>query len=128
MTATTALPSPAITAEGAPFWAAANEGRLLLRRCLDTGRAFHPPRDHSPFSGSPRVDWIEASGDASLYAFSYSQRDGQSHCLAYVTLAEGPTLLTAVQVDDAQQLRIGQPLRVRFVASQNGQQVPVFTP
>ena len=43
------LTSPHITPESAPFWDAANRGQLLLRRCLDTGKAYYYPRDHSPF-------------------------------------------------------------------------------
>jgi len=83
------LTSPHITPESAPFWAAANQDQLLLRRCLDTGKAYYYPRDHSPFTGSTATDWIVASGGATLHSFSYSGRADDVHCIAYVTLDEG---------------------------------------
>lgn len=120
------LTSPNITAESAPFWAAAHRGQLLLRRCLDTGKAYYYPRDHSPFTGTTATDWIVASGNATLYSFSYSGRDDEVQCIAYVTLDEGPTLLSVVQCDQPQRLRIGQRLRVAFAPTPNGQLIPVF--
>ncbi|QCY13096.1 MULTISPECIES: Zn-ribbon domain-containing OB-fold protein [Pseudomonas] len=120
--------APCISVETAPFWDAANHDQLLLRRCLDTGKPYWYPRDHSPFTGSTRTDWIVASGDGTLYSFSYSQRDDQVHCIAYVTLDEGPTMLSVVACDDPQKLRIGQRMTVAFAASANGQKVPIFVP
>ena len=39
--------------ENAEYWAAAENGKLLLKRCIDTGRCFHYPREYSPFTGGP---------------------------------------------------------------------------
>lgn len=122
------LTSPHITSESAPFWAAANQGQLLLRRCLDTGKAYYYPRDHSPFTGGTATDWIVASGSATLYSFSYSGREAEDYCIAFVTLDEGPTILTAVQCDTPHTLQIGQRLTVAFALTANGQNIPVFIP
>lgn len=122
------LKPPQITPESAPFWDAANQGKLLLRRCLDTGKPYYYPRDHSPFTGSTSTDWIVASGDATLYSFSYSRREDHVHCIAYVTLNEGPTILSAIDCEDPQQLRIGQRLKVAFYTCETGQNVPIFLP
>ncbi|MCP1465696.1 MULTISPECIES: Zn-ribbon domain-containing OB-fold protein [unclassified Pseudomonas] len=116
------LTSPHITAESAPFWDAANHDQLLLRRCLDTGQAYHYPRDHSPFTGTAATDWITASGNATLYSFTYSA----AQCLAYVTLDEGPTLLSLIQCENPRHLRIGQRLKVAFAPTPSGQKIPVF--
>jgi uncharacterized protein len=121
------LTSPHITPESAPFWDAANRRQLLLRRCLDTGKTYYYPRDHSPFTGTANTDWIVASGNATLYSFSYSGRDDETYCIAYVTLDEGPTLLSVVHCDNPQQLHIGQRLQVTFTATPNGQKIPAFT-
>ncbi|WP_395610373.1 Zn-ribbon domain-containing OB-fold protein [Pseudomonas sp. B22129] len=120
------LTSPHITPESAPYWAAANREQLLLRRCLDTGKSYFYPRDHSPFTGSARTDWVLASGHATLYSFSFSGKKDELHCIAYVTLDEGPTMLSVVECDEPQQLRIGQRLNVAFVPTPNGQKIPVF--
>ncbi|PRA24815.1 Zn-ribbon domain-containing OB-fold protein [Pseudomonas poae] len=120
------LTSPHITPESAPFWAAANHGQLLLRRCLDTGKAYYYPRDHSPFTGTTATDWIIASGNATLYSFSYSRRNDEAYCIAYVTLEEGPTILSAIRCDQPQLLRIGQRLKVAFAPTPSGQKIPIF--
>jgi uncharacterized OB-fold protein len=120
-------PSPQPWPETEPFWTAANDGRLLLKRCRDTGRAFFYPRDHSPFTGGD-TEWIEASGHGVIYSFSVLARAQPPYCLAYVTLAEGPIVLTNLITADFDSLYIGQPVTVTFVASQNGQKVPMFTP
>lgn len=121
-------PSPQVWPETAEYWAAANEGRLLLRRCCDTDRAYHFPRLHSPFTGSFNTEWFEASGTGTLYAFSVLPRAQPPYCIAYVELAEGPIMLTNILTDDFDSLRIGQPVRVQFVPSADGQRVPMFVP
>lgn len=123
-----APPSPEINTETAAFWAAANEGRLLLRRCLDTAKPFHPPRTHSPFTGLAHTDWIEASGCGTVYSFSVSTRPQGPHCITYVQLQEGPIVLSNLVDCDLDAVRIGQSVRVVFVPSANGQCVPMFTP
>ncbi len=120
------LTSPHITAESAPFWEAANRGQLLLRRCLDTGKPYFYPRDHSPFTGSDATDWIVASGNATLYSFSYCGQADPAYCIAYVTLDEGPTMLSVIQCDDPQHLRIGHRLNVAFAPTPSGQNIPIF--
>jgi hypothetical protein len=48
--------------------------------------------------------------------------------IAFVTLAEGPTIMTNIIDCDPASLAIGQPVRLAFRASQGGQKVPMFTP
>ena len=121
-------PAPEVNEETAAYWDATNHGRLLLRRCKSTGKAFHPPRTLSPFTGLNDTDWIEASGRGVVYSFSVSSRQGPPHCIAYVTLQEGPTLLSCLVDCDPAAVFIGQPVHVVFVASSTGQRVPMFTP
>lgn len=120
--------SPQPWPETAPFWEAANAGRLQLMRCRDTGQVFHYPRAHSPFTGRANVEWIEASGLGTLYSFSVLPRANPPYCIAYVTLAEGPIMMSNIITDDFARLAIGQAVRVVFVASADGQLVPMFTP
>ena len=49
-------------------------------------------------------------------------------CIAYEELAEGPIMLSNLLADDLANLRTGQPVQARFVASANGQMVPMFEP
>lgn len=111
------------------YWQAAHEGKLLLRRCRDTGRAFHPPRNFSPFTGSRRVEWIEASGQGTLYSYSIIEpKEKPAHCIAYVALAEGPVMMTNLVDYDPETVTIGQPVELVFVDDAQGQSIAMFKP
>ncbi|AUQ52478.1 putative nucleic-acid-binding protein containing a Zn-ribbon (plasmid) [Phaeobacter inhibens] len=120
--------SPEMTEETATFWQAANEGRLLVKHCLGSGRAFHPPRNISPFTGLAETEWRDASGTGVIYSFSVMRRHEAEHCIAYVQLSEGPIILSALTDCNFDRVEIGQLVRVVFVPTANGQMVPMFTP
>ena len=48
--------------------------------------------------------------------------------IAYVTLAEGPAMLTNIVECDFDALRVGQNVNVVFHDSENGPPVPMFKP
>ena len=121
------ITAPEPTAETAAYWDAADEGRLVLKRCLGTGKAFHPPRKISPFTGQEETDWIEAEGTGEIYAFSVSKRQGAEHCIAYIALTEGPIILSALTRCDLSSVEIGQRVRVVFEPCANGRRIPMFT-
>ena len=110
------------------FWAAAAEGRLLLPRCEDCGRTHWYPRAHGPLCGSVRLRWEPASGRGTLHAFSPARRAEPQYTLAYVTLEEGPTLMTNIVGAAPEALHIGQPVVVRFQPAAEGRMMPFFTP
>jgi uncharacterized OB-fold protein len=122
------IPAPNVLPEALPFWQAANEGRLLLKKCSACGEVHHYPRDLCPFCLSEDTAWTEASGQGTLYSFSTMGQGEAAYTLAYVTLAEGVTLMTNIVDCDPAALRIGQPVRVVFQPAQGGQAVPLFTP
>ncbi|MGW0396011.1 Zn-ribbon domain-containing OB-fold protein [Streptomyces sp. NPDC003042] len=116
-----------------PYWDAAAEGRLLLRRCADCGRAHHYPREFCPFcwAGEDRVVWEAASGRATLYTWSEIHRNDLPpfgtrvpYVAAVVDLAEGPRMMTEVVSCEAADLRIGMPLEVTFRDTAPGIAVP----
>ncbi|MFJ9946122.1 Zn-ribbon domain-containing OB-fold protein [Streptomyces erythrochromogenes] len=120
-----------------PYWDAAAEGRLLLRRCGDCGRAHHYPREFCPhcWAGEDRVAWEAASGRATLYTWSVVHRNDLPpfgtrvpYAAAVVDLAEGPRMMTEVVLCDAADLRIGMPLTVTFREAADGVRVAVFRP
>ncbi|MEI5099343.1 Zn-ribbon domain-containing OB-fold protein [Streptomyces sp. PmtG] len=120
-----------------PYWDAAAEGVLLVRRCRapGCGRAHHYPREFCPYCWSEDVSWERASGRATLYTWSVVHRNDLPpfgarvpYTAAVVDLAEGPRMMTEV-VDCAESaLRVGMPLRVRFRRAAQGLVVPVFGP
>lgn len=40
-----------------PFWDAAGDGRLLIRRCRACAKAHHYPREFCPHCWSEDVEW-----------------------------------------------------------------------
>ncbi len=119
-------PQPAPETEA--FWAAAREGRFLVRRCRSCGRAHWYPRTHCPFCTSADTEWVEASGDGIIYSYSVMRRTDPLYVMAYVTLAEGPTMMTNIVDCDPEALRIGDAVKLRFVSSAGGYAVPMFFP
>jgi uncharacterized OB-fold protein len=122
------IPAPVPTPETAPFWEAAAQGRLLVRTCTGCGRGHHYPRPICPFCGSDRTEWREASGRGVIYSYSVMRRATPPYAIAYVTLDEGPTMMTNLVDCDFAVLRIGQPVRVVWTPSDGGPPVPTFTP
>jgi uncharacterized OB-fold protein len=70
----------------------------------------------------------QASGNGVIYTYSVMRRTPTPYAIAYVTLAEGPTMMTNIVDCDLDQIRIGQTVRLVFKESDGGPPVPMFTP
>ena len=129
MAAPRTLAAPEVTPDTERFWDAAREGRLLIKRCGACGRPHYYPRPLCPFCLSDDTHWEESVGKGTLYSHSTMRRGPGVYTLAYVTLDEGPAVLTNIATDDPDALAIGQRMRVRFVATADGAPpVPMFAP
>jgi uncharacterized OB-fold protein len=53
---------------------------------------------------------------------------GGPYVVAYVTLAEGPTMMTNIVDADVEAIFIGQQVRVAFKTTESGRKIPVFAP
>jgi hypothetical protein len=123
------IPSPFVTPENKPFWDAAAQGRLLLKRCRDCGQPHYYPRALCPFCFSDNTEWVDARGTGEIYSYSVMRRGAPvPYTLAYVTLDEGVSMLTNLVDCDFDALAIGQRVKVVFKPSEDGAPVPVFTP
>lgn len=120
------IPGPQPDPETQTFWDAANRGQLLLRRCNACGERHFPPRNICPFCFSDETEWEEASGEATIYSFSVMRKPGANYVLAYVTLDEGPTIMTNIATESPEAVRIGAKVRVSFETTDTGYQLPVF--
>ena len=122
------IPGPSVNPETKPFWDAAAAGKLLVKRCTACGERHHYPRAICPFCGSDRTEWKDATGMGVIYSFSVMRRSSPPYVIAYVTLDEGPTIMTGLVDCDLDALRIGQPVRVAWTPTDGGPPVPMFTP
>ena len=120
--------TPETNPETKPFWDGCAAGKLVLPRCKDTGKLVWYPRAISPWTLGP-VEWVEVSGKGKIYTFSVMQRADPPYCIGYVELDEGPRMMTNIVDCDFATLKIGQPVTLKFIASEGGgPSLPFFTP
>ena len=110
-------------AENQPFFDAAREGKLLLKRCNACHEIHYYPRAVCPFCASDRTEWVAAKGIGKIYSYSVMRRVEKPFAIAYVTLDEGVTMLTNLVDCDLDRLAIGTAVRVVFKDA-----IPMFTP
>jgi uncharacterized protein len=122
------IPAPPVNPETKRFWEAATAGTLLIKRCEACGELHYYPRPICPFCGGDRTTWVEVSGRGSIYSYSVFRRAPVPYAIAYVTLEEGPTMMTNIVDTDLDAIRIGQRVRVRFTPTDGGPPVPMFAP
>ncbi|MGZ5924644.1 MAG: Zn-ribbon domain-containing OB-fold protein [Rhizomicrobium sp.] len=119
---------PTINVETERFWRAAEAGKLLYGYCLACKEPHYYPRSFCPFCFSEKVEWREASGKATVYSFSIMYRSPTGpYTIAYVTLAEGPRLLTNLVDCDFKKIAIDAPAKLVWKPSEGGAPVPFFT-
>ena len=126
---------PTVDPETRPYWDAARERRLLIRRCNACGEAYFYPRSFCPKCWSEEVAWEEASGRATLYTWSVVHRNDLPpfpervpYVAAVVDLDEGPRMMTNVEGCSFDDLRVGMPLQVDFRVETDEITVPIFRP
>ena len=121
-------PTPVTNPETAPFWEAAKAGKFMIKRCTACKEPHYFPRSICPFCASSDTEWKEASGKGEIYTHSTMRRVPEPYTLAYVTLAEGPKMLTNIVDCDVDKLKIGQKVHVVFKPAKEGPPIPAFAP
>ena len=118
---------PEVYPENKPYWDAAAQGKLLLKKCGACGEYHHYPRSLCPYCMSDKTEWKEAKGSGTIYSYSVTRRTGPvAYVLACVTLDEGPTMMTNIVDCDLDTIRIGQKVKVVFKKTEGGASVPMF--
>ncbi len=120
--------APLTNIENQPFWDATAEGKLLLKKCHGCGDHHYYPRTICPFCFSDDTVWVEASGKGTIYSYSVVRKAEVPHAMAYVTLEEGPTMMTNIIGCDLDSVRIDMPVVVTFLDTGEGNALPMFTP
>jgi uncharacterized OB-fold protein len=140
LTDTPSKPVPIPDEQSRPFFAAAREGVLLLRRCEDCGTFMAPtggigtplrPRCVRCFSAA--VAWAPSSGHGTLYSFALMHQvydpafaDQVPYNLAVVELDEGVRMTTNVIGCANAELWIPMPLEVVFEPVSDEVAIPKF--
>lgn len=126
-------PVPDVTPETEPYWKGAAEGTLLLPECQDCGLVYYYPRALCPDCFSDDVEWIESSGEGTVYTYGVAHRlsgwpeEDLPLINAYVELPEGPTVETIIVDADPDDVEIGTEVRVTFCETEDDDvAIPVF--
>jgi len=128
-------PAPRPTPETQPYWDGARVGELRIQRCTECGDHYFYPRPLCPRCGSEAVEWVTASGRATLHSYVINHRpapgfeDEAPYAIAIVQLEEGPRLMTNLVGVQAtpEQLVLDMALEVAF-QDREGTCIPVFRP
>lgn len=112
--------------ETEPYWAALREGRLLVKRCAACGEHHAYPRAGCPFCFAAETEWREASGDGEIYAVSAMRSPSGVSLLAYVTLSEGPTIMTGIADAAPEEAVLGRRVRLAVRPGADGAPAPMF--
>ncbi len=116
------------SAENAAFWAAAEAGTLMVPKCKSCGKSHWYPRALCPHCFSDDIELIPSKGTGTIYSWSHMPRAPEPFTIAYVTLAEGVTVLTNLVDCDPTTLKIGQSVKLAWQKVEGGPQVWVYTP
>ncbi len=114
-------PMPRPTPWTQPFWDAARQHRLVLKKCKSCGNLQHPPYLYCPHCSSEEAEWVEASGKATLYGYTVNEFavpfpfwDDLPYVTAIIDLAEGVRMISNVVECPPAELRNGMALEVVF--------------
>ena len=111
------------------------EHRLMGSRDVSSGEMFLPPRPLNPSDYSTDMEWVEFSGKGELQAFTsiyinstLMTEAGYNRCnpcvVGIVKTAEGPSisaLVVGLNGTNPQTLKIGTPLKVKFIDQGEGE-------
>ena len=123
------LVAPVPNAENGAYFTAAAAGKLLIKKCRACGEPHFYPRALCPHCFSSETEWIEASGRGTIYSFSVSRKVGPTpFAIAFVTLAEGVSMMTNIVDVEPAKVKVGQKVKVVFKPTDNGGKLPCFTP
>jgi uncharacterized protein len=114
-------PLPIPTRWSQPFWDAAREHRLVLRKCSACGYIDHPPYLYCTNCHADEHEWVEASGKATLAAYAINIFGvpfpfwvDLPYVVALVDLPEGPRMISNIVECEHDQLANGMELEVVF--------------
>ena len=105
------------------------EGRFMLQRSRATGRFLFYPRVAEPVTGSTDLEWVEASGNGTVYSTTVMRQrpPTPSYNVALIDLAEGPRMMGRVEGIAPEAVRIGMRVKAR-IAQEGEAFVVVFDP
>jgi uncharacterized OB-fold protein len=108
--------------EDREFWEGARRGELRIQHCTTCGKHQHYPRFLCSHCGKQTLEWITASGLATIYSFTVVRQNGVppfSERLPFVVAVvdldeDGARMIGALPKLDPEQARVGMRVRAEF--------------
>jgi len=123
------LRDPSLNPGDKEYFDAAADGKLMIKKCGACGEHHYYPRSLCPFCFSDKVSWVQAKGTGTIYTYSVTRRGTPvPYAIAYVTLDEGPKMITNIVDCDLDGVKIGQKVKVVFKKTEGGFSMPMFAP
>ena len=127
------LPQPQSNADSKPYWDAARERRLVIRKCKACAAVHFMPRHLCPHCWSDQLEWIDAKGGGTVQSFSIVHRASDPafaarvpYVVAMIDLDEGPRMCSNILGEDALGVRIGERVQLTFEDRGDGALLPQF--
>ncbi|MEM7178222.1 MAG: OB-fold domain-containing protein [Pseudomonadota bacterium] len=114
----------------AAFKAFLADGKFMIQRSAATGAYIFYPRVAAPGTGEADLEWIEASGEGTVYATTVTRQrpeKGGDYNVALIDLAEGPRMMARVDGIAPDAVEIGMKVRAR-VDELAGEPAVIFAP
>ena len=105
-----------------------SEGKFMIQRCKSLNKLFFHPRVAFPGTGERDLEWVEVSGNGTVYSTSCNRRlpeKGGDFNVSLITLDEGPRMMARVEGIDPEKVEIGQRVKAR-ISSLKGEPAIVF--
>jgi uncharacterized OB-fold protein len=106
------------------------DGRFMIQRSASTGKHVMWPRVIVPGTGEADLEWVEASGEGTVYATTVTRRrpeKGGDYNVALIDLAEGPRIMSRVVGIAPEEVTIGMKVKAK-VDDLNGAPAVLFEP
>ena len=132
MDATIGIP-PAVTKETEPFWAAAQEGRLVIERCSSCGAESFPPRGICRSCRVRAMVPVEITGSGRIYSFTVNYQRWLPdlevpYAIVLVEFPEHPGVRVTGRLRGCapDEVAIGMTVEVGFEPGPGGFAIPSF--
>jgi len=111
----------------AEFRSHLENGKFMIQRVKETGRHVFYPRVLDPETGSPNLEWVEASGLGTVYSTSVVRQrpPAQDYNVALIDLDEGPRMMSRVEGMAPDAVGIGMRVKAKIV-QEDGEPLIVF--
>jgi uncharacterized OB-fold protein len=127
-------PQPRVTELSRPFWDGCNSGSLMIQKCRACAREVFYPRVCCPFCKAGELDWVTASGRATVISHTTVRRTHHDsfnaeapYVFAAVALEEGPCIFAQLLEAPAEgPSLVGRQVGVVFVDHGPGQKIAAF--